>query len=109
MRTVYRRTSCGVVEIKYDGRTVWANDVAGNLGRFSRFGIDVHRTLVEQENGAPECIACTHSEPHLPDWRQFQSLMQQHHDVVIGDECMPLFIRNAIDSASLGPYRKQNS
>jgi hypothetical protein len=83
-------------EIISDGRTVWVNDEVGNIGRFSWTGIDVHPTIIEQMDGASECLACTHGLTHLADWRNFQSLMKQHYHVDVSDRHMPAFIRNEL-------------
>jgi len=80
-------------QITADGRTVWVNSFDGSLGRFSRFGVDVHTLITAQMNGAPQCLACTHERPNLADWRRFQTLMRQYYNVRVGDRHMPDFIR----------------
>ena len=90
---------CGVsmsekAETLSDGKTVWVNAPDGScIGRFSRFGIDVHRTASDQMRDAPECLDCTHGRPRLAEWRRFQIGMRRHHAVGVGDEHMPAFIR----------------
>src|SRR5882672_9069168 len=78
MKSEWRRTGMGLVEISHDGRTVWVNTEEANIGRFGVYGIDVHNTISAQRNGAPECLACTHEKTHLPEWRRFQLLMLEH-------------------------------
>lgn len=84
------------IEIMDDGRTVWVNNAASNIGRFSRWGVDVHTTLAAQMAGAGECLACTHGQTHLADWRGFQSLMREHHGVDVTDRHMPESIRSEL-------------
>lgn len=86
-------TAQTVIEITNDGRTVWVNCNTGNIGRFSWNGIDVHRMFTEQAAGMSECLACSHGETHLADWRRFQMLMREHYAVIVDDRHMPKFIR----------------
>ena len=50
------------VQVSQDGQTVWVHSADGStVGRFSkRFGLDVHRTVTEQLQGASQCLHCTH-------------------------------------------------
>lgn len=66
---------------------VWINAADGScIGRFSkRFGIDVHTTLSEQLDGAPQCLYCTHHPATEADWQDFRRAMKQHHGVIIPD------------------------
>lgn len=76
--------------IDSDGFTVWVNGHTGEcLGRFGRYGIDVHNTTEVQESGRPQCLYCTHGTVTAEDWHTFVSKMSQHHD---------------IDPAELGEY-----
>lgn len=75
------------VEIKSDGITVWVNQ-ACMLGRFGRFGIDIHKPLEEQMNGG-ECLYCTHSETTKEDWEAFKTKMLELHDIKVSDRYMP--------------------
>jgi hypothetical protein len=85
-----KQTWQGDIEILSNGRTVWVNTPEGNIGRFSVYGIDVHRTISQQMEGQPECLACTHEPTNFGDWRRFQSLMKQHHNVTVIDYHMPV-------------------
>lgn len=81
-------------QIISDGRTVWINAVDGEcVGRFSKFGIDVHTTARKQMAGEGECLHCTHEKPDANGWTIFQKEMLHHHDVDIGDEHMPEFAK----------------
>ncbi len=78
-----------------DGRTVWVNSPDGDcIGRFSRFGIDVHRGVKQQMAGEGECLHCTHEKPDAEAWRVFQGEVLRHHNVTVGDEHMPEFLRH---------------
>lgn len=84
-------------QVTSNGRTVWATAADGScVGRFSEFGIDLHRTVSAQMRGEPECLDCTHELPHLAEWRRFQTGAQQHHAITIADKHMPRFIRKEI-------------
>lgn len=80
------RSDC---EVTSDGRTVWVGGPDGCcLGRFSRFGVDVHRDTQGQINiGA--CLDCTTST----DWGRFVSSMRRHHGVVVSDEHKPDYLK----------------
>lgn len=81
-------------QIESDKKTVWVHASDGScLGRFSRFGIDVHRTVSAQMRGELECLDCTHATPSLAEWRRFQNGMYLHHSVRVKDNHMPSFIR----------------
>lgn len=80
-------------QIISDGRTVWVNAADGEcVGRFSKFGIDVHQTARRQWQGEGECLYCTHEPPDSEGWNIFQREMLHHHGVDIGDEHKPRFI-----------------
>ena len=66
------------VQVSQDGQTVWVHSMDGStVGRFSRrFGLDVHRTVTEQLQGAPQCLHCTHEVPSHADWVLFWRLMR---------------------------------
>ncbi len=52
--------------------TIWIHASDGStVGRFSRFGIDIHNTATEQKNGKPECLMCTHTQPDLQHFNLF--------------------------------------
>lgn len=81
-------------EIVSDGRTVWVNGTDGMcLGRFSRFGIDVHRTFAEQTANLGECLECTHARPDVADWNRFVAAMMTHHGVRVPNTKMPEFLK----------------
>lgn len=77
-----------------DGKTVWVNDATGMcIGRFSRFGIDVHRAFEEQIAGLGQCLHCTHARPGLIEWHGFVEAMRERHGVAIPASCLPEFLR----------------
>lgn len=80
-------------QIETDGRTVWVNGSDGMcLGRFSRFGIDIHRTFAEQAAGLGECLECTHKVATNADWERFQVGMMAHHKVIVGAQFRPAWL-----------------
>lgn len=85
-------------EVLSDGATVWVNGADGMaLGRFSRFGMDVHKTFEEQLRGGSQCLLCTHSTPDLQGWEQFRAAMRHHYGVEIDDEHRPGFLSDDAD------------
>lgn len=77
-------------EIQANGRTVWVNGADGCcIGRFSRFGVDVHRTFREQAAGMGKCLTCTHGIADEADWQIFVRAMLKHHKVPIPDSVRP--------------------
>jgi len=74
-------------EIQTDGKTVWVN-TGICLGRFSRFGIDVHKAAKEQMKGGSQCLDCYNE----PDWERFKASMLRFHGVSIGDEYRPEWV-----------------
>ena len=54
--------------------TVWIHASDGStVGRFSRFGIDLHNSVSEQLQRASQCRLCTHGRPTVEDWAVFRS------------------------------------
>lgn len=74
-------------ELFTDGITVWVNSKECLAGRFGRFGVDVH----VQGHCLPD--TCTTSwRQSVEDWRRFQLLMLQHHNVDVPDSLMPKWL-----------------
>lgn len=85
-------TTTDDIEITSDGKTVWVNDAHGCcIGRFSRNGVDIHRTLAEQIEGASECLDCTHGIDS-GTWERFVAGMLEYHSVVVPDIHKPKFL-----------------
>jgi hypothetical protein len=81
------------VEIIADGRTVWINGLDGMcLGRFSRFGVDVHKDFLGQALSGHQCLDCKAGANTKDDWEYFKRSMLAHYRVVVGDEHMPRFL-----------------
>lgn len=78
------------VELASDGVTVWAFTEGQTIGRFGRFGIDVH--VVDQTAGV-SCLYCTHEPVTSLDWDVFKEKMAQHHGVAVPDTLKPLRLR----------------
>ncbi len=84
-----------VAEVVSDGRTVWINSAEGCcLGRFSRFGIDVHKDAVGQVEGDP-CLDCAPGLPDASGWERFRRGMLEHHGVAVEDRHRPAFLNEA--------------
>lgn len=80
-------------QIISDGKTVWVNDHNGHCtGRFSKFGIDVHKSFELAGMGSSECLHCTHEKPDFSGWMDFVKAMEKHHGVLISDQYKPEFI-----------------
>lgn len=81
-------------DISADGRTVWVNGADGMcIGRFSKWGIDVHLDATGQLESGKQCLACTHTRPEPEDWIRFQELMQLHYGIQVEDRFKPEFLR----------------
>ena len=72
------------VDVTSDGKTVWVNSATGCLGRFGRFGIDIHT------RDTTGCLHCTHGIVSDDDWEVFKEKMLEHHGVLVGDIYKPL-------------------
>jgi hypothetical protein len=80
-------------ELLTDGRTVWVNGDDGVCwGRFSRFGIDVHHNAEGQRAGKA-CLECVPGEMGRQHWDQFVVSMRKHHNVVVPEKYMPVWLR----------------
>jgi hypothetical protein len=52
---------------------VWIHASDGStVGRFGKMGVDLHNTISEQLNGAPQCRLCTHVKASKLDWDLFR-------------------------------------
>jgi len=71
-----------------DGITVWVNGEGGLLGRFGKYGIDIHRPVGEQ-SAYGECLFCTHAETTYMDWRTFCKKMRTIFGVRVAVRHMP--------------------
>lgn len=68
------------MEYEYEIQTSALRDVVwihsgqdgSTVGRFGRMGIDLHNTVTEMLEGAPECRLCTHGKPTRSDWTLFR-------------------------------------
>lgn len=67
-----------------DGTTVWINAATGEcIGRFSKWGVDLHHTAAEQMAGSPQCRHCTHTKPGGEDWVWFVRAMSELYQIDI--------------------------
>jgi len=75
-------------QISSDGVTVWVNNSYSCIGRFGRYGIDIHRDISEQmEKG--ECLFCTHQATTKEDWVTFVAKMKELHGVDVSSKYTP--------------------
>lgn len=78
-------------EVIGDGRTVWVNSSTGMcVGRFTRFGMDIHHDTDGQMRGK-HCLDCrTHNKASIEQsWQQFIRLMNMHYGVLISNAMKP--------------------
>ena len=62
------------VETSIQRNVVWVHASDGStVGRFGRFGIDLHNTITEQLNCMPQCRLCTHDSVTSGDWDTFRA------------------------------------
>lgn len=81
-------------DIQSDGKTVWVNGESGEcIGRFSKFGIDIHRSYKAQAAGEGECLDCTHGMTDLTAWNRFCDGMKTFYSVHVAKRHMPKFLR----------------
>ena len=70
---------------------IWVNADTGEcIGRFGRFGIDIHRRVEDQHLG--QCLYCTHARVTAYDWVQFKVGMRMFHGVDLSRVDMPRFV-----------------
>ena len=51
---------------------VWGHASDGStVSRLGKMGVDLHNTVTEQLNGAPECRLCTHGKSTIDEWEMF--------------------------------------
>lgn len=78
-------------QITTDGTTVWVNK-AWLVGRFGRYGIDIHRNITDQESEG-QCLFCTHVHPpaetNANDWETFVTNMKKLHGIVVPERFRP--------------------
>lgn len=98
-----------VHEIESDGRTVWVNGSDGMcIGRFSKFGVDVHTTTEAQLGGAPQCLACIHGLAPRDSWWAFRNAMIRFYGIRVGDEHTPDFVKAVPPEPMYTVYGKEN-
>jgi len=79
----------GVFNISSDGITVWVNGPENCLGRFGRFGIDIHTTMDAMDATGIQCLFCTHEPTTVGDWELFRTKMRELHNVEIPSKYCP--------------------
>ncbi len=81
-------------EIKSDGRTVWVNsgEDGTNLARFSKMGIDIHKTSEQQIATGKQCIDCKPGPTSYSDWKGFKQTMLDIYKIKISNKHMPDFL-----------------
>lgn len=77
-------------EIFTDGRTVWVNGADGMcIGRYSRFGVDVHNDAEGQVATGKQCLECVHDLPPDQAWDRFRDAMRRHWAIEIDEALRP--------------------
>ena len=72
------------IQISSNKDTLWIHASDGStVGRFSRFGIDMHNTVTEQMQGSAQCRLCTHKQPTRSDWKLFIEKALEFWGVVV--------------------------
>lgn len=58
---------------------LWIHSSDGDtVARFSnQFGVDIHTSLKEQEDGKPQCLHCTHTRPTAAEWQDFRTRVEE--------------------------------
>lgn len=85
-------------EVTSDGKTVWVNAPSGEcVSRFGKYGVDVHRTIADQEAGLVECLACTHGPVTMADWKLFQEATVKFYGVEVSDKHLPKYLKATFD------------
>lgn len=80
-------------EVIWDGRCVWINDETGCcIGRFTRRGVDVHKTGPEQLATRTQCLDCFHDVDPVDAWDRFVQSMRKHHSVSVPEAAKPGFV-----------------
>jgi hypothetical protein len=77
-------------EISSDGTTVWVNAPV-LVGRFSKFGIDIHR-LPKQQAELGQCLLCTHELPTQAQWTIFKDKMREFYGIKVPDKHKPTWL-----------------
>ena len=74
-------------QVQYSGckKKLWVHKNTGEtVARFDkRFGIDIHNSIEAQENGAPECLYCTHQPASAFEFNIFCEKVYQLFNVRI--------------------------
>lgn len=79
-------------ELLSDGKTVWLNaDDGTSVGRFSKWGVDVHHDAEAQLRLGTQCLACVHDLPPAEGWEVFVDKISKHYGVTISEAARPEF------------------
>lgn len=78
-------------EVCSNTQTVWVNScIDGScIGRFSKFGIDIHCDVETQMRTGAQCLDCTHDTPTVEDWQRFVHGMLIVYGVEVSEEHRP--------------------
>lgn len=83
-------------QLLVDHQTVWVNaDDGMAVGRFSKFGVDVHHDAETQMRLGTQCLACVHDFPPAEGWQVFVDKMEEHYGVRVPDDARPDFAQPA--------------
>ena len=88
-----RRRRIGKLEICWDGVVVWVESANGNLARFSRISVDVHREPREQAQIGLQCLDCRrHGDDPAESWDRFVRSVRLHYHVSIPSSARPRWL-----------------
>lgn len=76
-----------VIQLSDSRDAVWVHASDGStVGRFGKMGIDIHSSITEQLNGAPQCDLCTHGRVTAKEWATFRTEASLRWGVTIDED-----------------------
>lgn len=79
------------VEWSQTRNMVWIHASDGStVGRFGRFGIDLHNTVTDQLKGLPQCRLCTHHQSSTKDWLTFREKAKEWWNVTVPEDAFDI-------------------
>lgn len=83
----------GGFEIRWSESTVWVTAPdGGTLGRFSRWGMDIHKPTRDQLAKGVACDHCTHELPGRKEWEGFLIYFKVVYKLVIPAAAEPSWL-----------------
>jgi hypothetical protein len=70
---------------------VWIHCSDGStIGRFGKFGVDLHNTVSEQLLGKSQCRLCTHGRTTVADWDLFREKVKAWWDLDVLEDAFDI-------------------